>query len=159
MSMLASSSGSSQRQLRRKRVLGLAILAFAAVVFYPSDPDSADLMFVSPATSVSASRHRLPMAASSSQEEAANSESTKILTPEEERQKLAAERQAKFKADLEKGDLGAIGADLGIPPWAAVALEVFIFFGEAALVYFVARFLPAEWFSWLPDDARTFLQL
>ncbi|CAJ1381896.1 unnamed protein product [Effrenium voratum] len=81
------------------------------------------------------------------------------LTPEEERQRLSAERIATLKAAASEGDLQKIIEALGLPLWLFPVLEVFIAIGELGIIYFWVKLLPPEMFGWLPPEARSFLQL
>lgn len=81
------------------------------------------------------------------------------LPPEEEKQKLEADRQGALKAAIDKFDLKAIIEALGLPLGLFVAIEAFILVGEVALVVWGVKLLPPEWLSGLPEEVRSFLQI
>ena len=86
-------------------------------------------------------------------------ESSVSETPEELRQRLSAERVAALKGAVDEGDFGKILSALGIPLWLLPVVEVVITILELGLIYAGIKLLPAEFFGFLPQEVRTFLQI
>mmetsp|Transcript_1472 Transcript_1472/g.3056 ORF Transcript_1472/g.3056 Transcript_1472/m.3056 type:complete len:171 (+) Transcript_1472:36-548(+) len=79
--------------------------------------------------------------------------------PEAERQRLSAERVAALKAAVDEGDFGKIISALGLPLWLLPVVEIVIAVLELGLIYAGIKLLPPEFFSFLPQEVRSFLQI